>query len=30
MEPVQVLSVSKSSDGKQANYWSDDPKASYH
>ena len=29
MEPVQVLSVSKSSDGKQANYWSDDPKASY-
>ena len=29
MEPVQVLSVSKSIDGKQANYWSDDPKASY-
>ena len=29
MEPVQVLSVSKSSDGKQANYWSTDPKASY-
>ena len=29
MEPVQVLSVSKSSDGKQANYWSSDPKASY-
>ena len=29
MEPVQVLSVSKSSDGKQANYWSGDPKASY-
>jgi hypothetical protein len=29
MEPIQVLSVSKSSDGKQANYWSDDPKASY-
>ena len=26
---VQVLSVSKSSDGKQANYWSSDPKASY-
>ena len=25
---VQVLSVSKSSDGKQANYWSSDPKAS--
>jgi len=29
MEPVQVLSVSKSSDGKQANYWSTDSKASY-
>ncbi len=29
MEPVQVLAVSKSSDGNQANYWSSDPKASY-
>ena len=30
MAVVQALSVSKSSDGKQANYWSSaDPKASY-
>ena len=29
MEPVQVLAVTKSSDGNQANYWSTDPKASY-
>ena len=29
MEPVEVLSVSKSSDSKQVNYWSNDPKASY-
>ena len=29
MEPVQVLAVSKSSDGNQANYWATDAKASY-
>ena len=29
MEPAQVLSVSRSSDGNQAQYWSSDPKASY-
>jgi hypothetical protein len=29
MEPVQVLNVSKSSDGKQAQYWATDVKASY-
>ena len=29
MDPIQVLSVSRSSDGKQAQYWSTDPKASY-
>ena len=29
MDPVQVLAVTKSSDGNQANYWATDPKASY-
>ncbi len=29
MEPVQVLAVTKSSDGNQANYWATDAKASY-
>ena len=29
MEPVQVLSVSKSIDGKQSQYWASDVKASY-
>ena len=29
MEPVQVLNVSKSSDGQQAQYWASDAKASY-
>jgi len=29
MEPVQVLSVSKSIDGKQSQYWASDAKASY-
>ena len=29
MEPVQVLNVSKSGDGKQAQYWATDAKASY-
>lgn len=27
MEDVQVLGVSKSNDGKQAQYWATDPKA---
>ena len=29
MEDVQVLGVSKSNDGKQAQYWATDPKAGY-
>ena len=29
MEPTQVLAVAKSNDGKQAQYWASDPKASY-
>ena len=29
MEPVEVMAVSKSSDGNQVNYWSNDSKASY-
>ena len=29
MDPVQVLAVTKSSDGNQANYWATDAKANY-
>ena len=29
MEKTQVLGVSKSADGKQAQYWATDPKAGY-
>ena len=29
MDPVHVLAVTKSNDGKQANYWASDAKANY-